>query len=524
MKHVGKSFFRRLNTRYPQLKRKIQQKVSAKRGLRCTRETAMQYIDDLAAHLIEIGIAPDLVKQEPGVWKGAVDLSRIWAHDETPQFINYSSTGQSKKKIYAGTGHDCNVMTKENRESVTVHPFSNFAGDLAICQIVFSGSGMTSHMCPPAAEEKIKNLFISVNEKGCTTGETLLAAYKELTTIIAEKKKGQTETETDIVIADGHKSRFNSNVMEHCEVNFLDQFILPPDTSGVTQKHDQINQLLHAKYESKKSEMYSEYSDLNKECFMNIMAELWNEWARPESIQKAAKRVGVSKDGLSIKWMDQDKFEQAEAILSPPTPTKTLGPEFEVNSPEGVRRHSAAYWRSLYLQRTEQVPAKETYENVPGLLPYKKVKPNETVRRKITDVHGSLKASEVRELVRKKEEEEQQKEERKAEKGKMKEETKDKFERCEQKCVCKGSVCEAISLRKCTVCNNIQKSQCNKKACKVDGEAPVMIYVAARKNENSRNKRKQTSPNHHQRMDSNSLMNKLKSNTGSSREKLSYID
>ena len=259
---------------------------------------------------------------------------------------------------------------------------------------------------------------------------------------------------------------------------------------------------------------------------MNIMAELWNEWARPETIQKAGKRVGVSEDGLSIKWMDQDKFEQAEAILNPPTPTKTLGPEFAVNSPEGVRRHSAAYWRSLYLQRTEQVSAKETYEleNVPGLLPYKKVKPNETVRRKITDVHGSLKASEVREIIRKKEEEEQQKEERKAEKGKMKEETKDKFERCEQKCVCKGSVCEAISLRKCTVCNNIQKSQCNKKACKVDGEAPVMIYVAARKNENSRNKRKQTSPNHHQRMDFNSLMNKLKGNTGSSREKLSYID
>ena len=145
-----------------------------------------------------------------------MDLSRIWAHDETPQFINYSSTGQSKKKIYAGAGHDCNVMTKENRESVTVHPFSNFAGDLAMCQIVFSGSGMTCHMCPPAAEEKIKNLFISVNEKGCTTGETLLAAYKELTTIIAEKKKEQTETETNIVIADGHKSRFNSNVMEHC--------------------------------------------------------------------------------------------------------------------------------------------------------------------------------------------------------------------------------------------------------------------------------------------------------------------
>ena len=107
-----------------------------------------------------------------------------------------------------------------------------------------------------------------MNEKGCTTGDTLFAAYKELTKIIAEKKQGQTEMGTDIVIADGHKSRFNGKVMEHCATNLLDQFILPPDTSGVTQKHDQINQLLHAAYENKKSEMYSEYSDINKECIM----------------------------------------------------------------------------------------------------------------------------------------------------------------------------------------------------------------------------------------------------------------
>ena len=41
--HIGKSFFRRFNTRYPQLKIKRQQKVSAKRGLRCTKETAIEY-------------------------------------------------------------------------------------------------------------------------------------------------------------------------------------------------------------------------------------------------------------------------------------------------------------------------------------------------------------------------------------------------------------------------------------------------------------------------------------------------
>ena len=102
------------------------------------------------------------------------------------------------------------------------------------------------------------------------------------------------------MIADGHKSRFNSYVMDHCDASNLDQFILPPDTTGVTQKHDQINQILHSAYESKKSELYSEYSDINKECFMNILADMWNEWATPERIQVAAKRVSIAKDGLNI--------------------------------------------------------------------------------------------------------------------------------------------------------------------------------------------------------------------------------
>ena len=94
--------------------------------------------------------------------------------------------------------------------------------------------------------------------------------------------------------------------------------------------------------------------------------------------------------------MDQSKFEQAAAILSPPTPTKTTGTVPPVNSPDGVRRRSAEYWKNLYEQRTEQLETStsESYEleNVPGLLPFKKVKPNETKRKKITDVHGSLKA------------------------------------------------------------------------------------------------------------------------------------
>ena len=299
-------------------------------------ETAIEYIDDLAAVLIKIGIAPDLVKEVPGVWNGAVDLSRIWAHDETPQFINYNASGQSKKHVYAGIGHDCNKVTKENHECVTVQPFSNFAGEMAMCQVILSESGLNSQMCPLIAAGRIDNLIVSVNESGCSTGETLLAAYKELTKIIERKKGARSVLEMDVVVADGHKSHFNVNLMSHCDENSLDQFKLPPDTSGVTQMHAQINQYLHSCYENKKSEMYSEYADLNKECFMNILAEIWDQWARPERICKAGKHVGVSKDGLSANWMDKNKFEQAAAILSPSTPTKTKGAIAIIKTPEGV--------------------------------------------------------------------------------------------------------------------------------------------------------------------------------------------
>ena len=45
----------------------------------------------------------------------------------------------------------------------------------------------------------------------------------------------------------------------------------------------------------------------------------------------------------------------------------------------------------------------------------------------------------------------------------------------------KVQVCEAIGLQQCSVCKNVLKSQFSKKACKVDGQAPVMVFVAARK-------------------------------------------
>ena len=111
-----------------------------------------------------------------------------------------------------------------------------------MCQVIFSGAGLTSQMCPQNAADKIKNLIISVNEYGSSTGQTLLAAYSELIKVVKEgKDEAVKNNEVDVVLADGHGSRFYPKLMEYCSDNKLDQHILLPDTSGVTQKHDQIN-------------------------------------------------------------------------------------------------------------------------------------------------------------------------------------------------------------------------------------------------------------------------------------------
>ena len=76
--------------------------------------------------------------------------------------------------MYNGSGHDCSKLSKENWESVTVQPFSNFAGELSMVQVIFAGADMTTHMSPENAVEKIPNLLFSVNESRCTTGDTRL--------------------------------------------------------------------------------------------------------------------------------------------------------------------------------------------------------------------------------------------------------------------------------------------------------------------------------------------------------------
>ena len=71
----------------------------------------------------------------------------------------------------------------------------------------------------------------------------------------------------NVMIADGHKSRFGPDVMQYCEDSRLDQYLIQPDTSGITQLHDQVNNMLHQRYKKKKDEILSGCSE---EGFMTI--------------------------------------------------------------------------------------------------------------------------------------------------------------------------------------------------------------------------------------------------------------
>ena len=144
---------------------------------------------------------------------------------------------------------------------------------------------------------------------------------------------------------------------------------------------------------------------------MNILAEEITDWTTPEK-------------GLSVEWMDQAMCKRAAAVLNPGTPAKTSPDLPGLISPERVRKDSAAYWKSNYTQAQEQYSARQQLEfpleQVDGLLTFKKVKPSATSKKKITDVHGSLKGIEVRKLIEQKEEDERKKEEKKKERGEKK--------------------------------------------------------------------------------------------------------
>ena len=93
---------------------------------------------------------------------------------------------------------------------------------------------------------------------------------------------------------------------------------------------------------------------------MMILADIWpynnncHPWATKESIVNAAKRVGVSSSGLSINFMQQDKFARAEACIDPESSDSepsasssiTTTPILSPDKPKGC----AGHWKDNFDQ------------------------------------------------------------------------------------------------------------------------------------------------------------------------------
>lgn len=182
---------------------------------------------------------------------------------------------------------------------------------------------------------------------------------------------------------------------------------------------------------------------------MTILGEIWGKWATEEMILNAAKRVGISKIGLSVEDMQQDKFEQAALIMNKANDSQKPGP----STPD--RRETRSSTRSA--QKADHLPStpvslaklaksKHKYgslgyykymceqyqeiiqnsnerglklDEIPGLLTVKTVKPKapeKTKNIRITNVHGSMEAKDILSKVEEIEKEKQKKDQQRDEK------------------------------------------------------------------------------------------------------------
>ena len=132
----------------------------------------------------------------------------------------------------------------KNREYVTICPFVSFNGDIELCQVIFKGKGAASKMVNP----KIKNLLVSTTENSVQDKRSLEAAYHYFDELIT--KKGVQKPV--LLVSDGHSSRFIPQSLTYLFSNQLELFLGPPDSTGLTQLLNQVNQSLHTHYRKTK--------------------------------------------------------------------------------------------------------------------------------------------------------------------------------------------------------------------------------------------------------------------------------
>ena len=66
---------------------------------------------------------------------------RIIFHDETPQSVNYNMTDNRRGLVFGVHRENSEILAKSNQDCDRVQPFSTLAGDMFMCQVIFSGAG-----------------------------------------------------------------------------------------------------------------------------------------------------------------------------------------------------------------------------------------------------------------------------------------------------------------------------------------------------------------------------------------------
>ena len=183
-------------------------------------------------------------------------------------------------------------------------------------------------------------------------------------------------------------------------------FVGPPNTTGVTQLLDQINARLHGEYRHMKKTLFTPFSTISREGFMEILGNMWPTWTTPNKIKNAARRVGISSEGLSVEWMQQSKFQLARQLISSPPKTPQLASTPAAStpfSPKHIRKGSAVYWKAKHDQLANSLlsPQDISIEEIPGFLQVKKVQSRaEKKSVRITQICGSLTGQQVIEKVK----------------------------------------------------------------------------------------------------------------------------
>ena len=95
------------------------------------------------------------------------------------------------------------------------------------------------------------NLLVSVEKKAYLTGEAILAAYKELSKVINAKIEGESSNvQVHVIVSD---ENILDSIQKLCnQVKIMNLSNSLCGLTGAIQKHNLINDQLHAKYEEKR--------------------------------------------------------------------------------------------------------------------------------------------------------------------------------------------------------------------------------------------------------------------------------